>query len=181
MYSSELIRDTAVTAAVLAVAANAWFGWAQEYPPPRWRPLLIAAWIVTLPLVVTAVGLVWANWDEPSALDTEAARSWFGVVVALEVTLSAVGAYVLSRVGLSRWTSPWVCLVVGLHFVPLAVLFEAPGLHLLGALLIGVSGAAMLSADRRRLHPSALTGAGAGLVLLLFATIAVWSVRAGAG
>jgi hypothetical protein len=157
----------------------AWLGWAQESPPRRWRAPLVAGWLLACAAVIASVWRTWAAWQLPSALDSTAAHVWFGVVVAAEVLLSAFGAIALARAGHGRWTSSWVCLVVGAHFIPLAVLFRAPALHLLGAVLVVVAVGSSLGARRVQVHPSAITGAAAGIVFLLFA-VGAWSASVGA-
>jgi hypothetical protein len=66
--TAELLRDAAATAAVFGFFASAWFGWAQDQPPPAWR----------------------------TALDADTSRT-FGLVVGIEVALAAIGAAVLAR------------------------------------------------------------------------------------
>lgn len=76
--------------------ASAWFGWAQDQPPPAWRKALVAGSILSL---LTAVGggvMTWRNWSGPTAFDADTSRT-FGLVVGIEVALAAIGAAVLAR------------------------------------------------------------------------------------
>jgi len=169
VLGSEFVRDAAVMAAIFGVAGFAWLGWAQEAPPERWRVRLGVASVISL--LTGAVGgfLAWRNWGPDSALAAESARESFGVVAGVELGLSALGAVVLTVRKQARWISAWICLVVGAHFVPLAIIFHDPGLHVLAIALVLWSGAAVVAARRTALQPSALVGVGAGVVLWLFA------------
>jgi hypothetical protein len=162
-------RDVAVMAAVFGVAGFAWFGWAQEAPPRAWRLPLGFGSALSLAVGIAGGALALRDWDMTSALAGEDARRWFGVVAGLEVAFVAVGAAVLARRRAGRWTATWTCIVVGVHFVPLAVIFGDAGLYVLAVALALVATVGIGVARRRGLHPSAVTGLGAGAVLLLFA------------
>lgn len=118
---TEFIRDQVCAIAWLALMSVAWFGWAQEDPKPRLRPLLGAGSVVGL-LVAVAFGLlVWRTWDSATALE---GRYWvFGIVVLAEVVLIGSGCFVLARRRAARWYGWWIGLCVAVHFVPLAWVF----------------------------------------------------------
>jgi uncharacterized membrane protein len=169
VFDAEHVRDAAVTAAVFGVAGFAWLGWAQEAPPQSWRVWLGVGSIASL-LVGVAGGLLAVRvWGPETALADSGAGRAFGLVAGAELVLCAVGGGLLALRGKSRWTSSWICFVVGLHFLPLAVVLEDAGLHLLGAVLMGVAALGITVSRRTSLHPSAVTGLGAGIALLLFA------------
>jgi hypothetical protein len=69
----------------------------------------------------------------------------------------------------AAYLAPWVCLVVGFHFLPMAPVLEIPSLLLLGVLLIAVAVIAVVVCHRAAIAPSAITGVCAGLILLSFA------------
>ncbi|MGC4795655.1 hypothetical protein ACLQ3H_16225 [Micromonospora saelicesensis] len=72
----------------------------------------------------------------------------------------------------------WVCLVVGVHFWPMSPVLKSPSLVALGALLAGVVVGAVLVSRTTAVATSAITGAGAGLALLGFASWAALSAIA---
>jgi hypothetical protein len=81
--TAEFLRDAAATAAIFGFFASAWFGWAQDEPPPGWRKALVAGSILSL---LTAVGggvVTWRNWSGPTAFDADTSRT-FGLVVGVE-------------------------------------------------------------------------------------------------
>jgi hypothetical protein len=66
--TAEFLRDAAATAAIFGFFASAWFGWAQDEPPPGWRKALVAGSILSL---LTAVGggvVTWRNWSGPDGV-----------------------------------------------------------------------------------------------------------------
>lgn len=143
-------RDGAMSALVLGFFASCWFGWAQEKPPPVWRsPLIVGA---ALSLIVAVVGAA------------------FGI--------AAVGAAVIALCGGGEHIAARVCLVVGVHFWPMSPVLKSPSLVALGALLAGVAVGAVLVSRTTAVATSAITGAGAGLALLGFASWAELSAIA---
>lgn len=115
---TEFLRDQAFAIAWLALMAAAWFGWAQEDPKPRLRPVLGVGSVLSFLVSITFGLLVWRNWATATALE---GRYWvFGVVVLAEVVGIAVGCLVLARRQQARWYGWWIGLCVALHFIPLA-------------------------------------------------------------
>lgn len=169
----EYLRDDAMTALIFGFFASMWFGWAQEKPPPSWRRWLAPAAILSL--VVGAAGgyLAWKHWGDGSALSEPGAMRRYGITVGIEFTLAGVGAAILGVRKRQDLIAPWICLVVGVHFVPLAPILQNPMLYVLAALMSVVALAAVPLARRRDLAPSALTGVGAGASLLLFAILSL--------
>jgi hypothetical protein len=65
--------------------------------------------------------------------------------------------------------------VVGVHFWPMAPVLKSPSLVALGALLTVVAVAAVFVSRHTGVAPGAITGAGAGVALLGFASWAAAS------
>ena len=148
MTTAEFLRDAAATAAIFGFFASAWFGWAQDEPPPAWRKALVAGSILSL---LTAVGggvLTWRNWSGPTAFDADTSRT-FGLVVGVEVALAAIGAAVLARRRRSDLIPAWVALVVGVHLIPVALLVRSPLIAVTGVLVTLVALAAVPLARSR--------------------------------
>jgi hypothetical protein len=168
-------RDAAMTALIFGLFASGWFGWAQEDPPRRWRAPLAVGSVLSLLTAVAGGLLAWRNWSSASALSEPGAMRAYGILVGAEFAIAAVGAVVLALRRRREFIAPWVCLVVGVHFWPLAPLLANPALHVLGALLVVIAVLAVLPRTRGSLPPSAITGAGAGTALLVFG---VWGAVA---
>ena len=61
-----------------------------------------------------------------------------------------------------------MALVVGVHFVPLAILFGDPGLFVLAALIVMAVGISVVVHRRTGIALSATTGLGTGAILVVF-------------
>lgn len=166
--TTEYLRDALFTAAWFGMMGMAWFGWAQEKPPPRWPARLGAASGVGMLLAVAFGILTGLHWDAPTAL---AGRfGTFGVVVGVEVALCLAGALTLMWAVRRRdLVATWIGLVVGIHFVPLAFLLDDPSYHLLAALMTAGTLAATWYAKRHTITVSAAVGVVNGALLLVFA------------
>jgi hypothetical protein len=170
---SEYLRDSAMSALILGFFASTWFGWAQERPPAGWRGPLIVGSIVSILGAVAGGVLAWRNWSGISALNEPGAMTRFGITVGIEFGLAALGAAVLAVRGGSEYTAVWICLVVGVHFWPLAPLFADPSLVVLGAVLVVVALAGPAAPRRTTIAVSAIVGVGAGAALLTAAASAL--------
>lgn len=167
--SMQYVRDSAMIALIFGFFASSWFGWAQERPPLAWRPPLIAGSVVSLAVAVFGAVLAWQGWSDGSALSEPGAMRRYGIIVGVEFGIAAAGAFGLAALGHSIYISPWICLVVGVHFWPMAPLLKNPSLIVVGVLMTAVAMTAVLVSRRTPLAPSAVTGVGAGVVLLGFA------------
>ncbi len=170
------VRDAAMTALILGFFASCWFGWAQERPPAAWRSPLIAGTALSLAVSVTGAVLAWRHWSGASALSQPGAMRQYGIIVGVEFGVAAAGAAAMIFSGRSHYLAPWICLVVGVHFFPMAPVLKSPPLLALGTALIAVAAAAVLICKGRHLAPSAVTGAGAGVALLGYASVSIIGV-----
>lgn len=76
--------------------------------------------------------------EEPSSVDRARGRSivtGFGIIFGLEIVLIALASTLLSIFPLSRFIAPTTALIVGLHFIPLARLFQVNVGYVTGTLL----------------------------------------------
>jgi hypothetical protein len=164
-------RDNAMTALILGFFASSWFGWAQERPPAAWRTPLIVGALLSIVVAVAGAVLAWRNWSAAgSALSEPGAMRRYGIIVGVEFGVAAAGAAGIAVWGRSEYIAPWICLVVGVHFFPMAPVLKDPSLVALGVLLVAIAVAAVVVSRRTELAPSAVTGAGAGIALLGYAT-----------
>ncbi len=170
MIDLEHTRDLFMTAAVFGVFGFVWAGWAQEDPPPRTRPLLGVLSGVSLAVGVAGGILARRDWHGPSTVSWADDGMWFGVVVGIEVALCLAGSAVLAARGHSRLIAAWVSLVVGVHFVPLVVLFDNPTLLApTVAMIISTVLAWRAYRSPQGMTPSAVTGLVNAPVLLVTA------------
>lgn len=160
-------RRTLANAAVIeGFFAFMWFGWGQEGPPPGVSIVLVVGAILALLTVAGGIHAARRAREEPSPLSGPAAGRRYGVIVGVEFGISGIGAAVLAASGHVGFIAAWVCLVVGLHFVPLSRVFPGVGLMGLAALISLVGIAAFAIGVSTALPPSTITGLGAGGCLL---------------
>jgi len=164
-----MVRDLAFTAAIFGVAGVAWFGWGQEDPPPRWRLLLGVGSVLGLLMVVVGGFLAWQHWGPESVFADQSVRRTFGIVCGIEFGSAGLGGAILGLTRRARWIAPWIAFVVGVHFVPLAFIFNDAGLLVLAALVVLAAVVAVVWHRRTGITPSAVTGLVAGSSLVLFA------------
>jgi hypothetical protein len=148
--------------------AFVWFGWGQA-AAPSWLVIPLAVGTVAGALLAVAgVVVTRRSTGDLPAMSDRAVRRRYGITVGLEFGLLGAGAGVLGGTGQSKWIPVWICFGVGVHFFPLATTLRNPTLRPLGALLIAVAAAALVTGLASSVAPSTITGPGAGLCLLAF-------------
>ena len=138
--------------------------------PTRAARLWLLAIGSSLGLVLAIVGgvLTWRSWGPESALAAPEARRAFGITCGVEFGLAGLGAAVLGITKRPQWIAPWIALVVGVHFVPLAYIFGDPGLLVLATLMVLAVAMSLVVRRRTGVTPSASIGLGSGIALLAF-------------
>ena len=125
-------RDNAMTALILGFFAASWFGWALERPPAAWRTPLIAGAVLSLGVAAIGAVFAWRAWSRDSVVGEPGSMRQYSIIVGAEFGIAALGAAALVLQRQSAYLSPWISLVVGLHFWPLAPVLKNPALLLLG-------------------------------------------------
>ena len=161
-----------MTAAIFGFFGFVWFGMAQEAPPGKWRPWLGIGSAVSILVAIGGGVLAWRHGDDGSAVDAESGPI-FGIVVAVEFILCGLGAAIVSKRGRKDLIVPWLAIVVGLHFVPLAWFFSFPVLGVMGVLMAAAGVAGVPVARSKGLAPSALVGVASGLLLWVTAVLSL--------
>lgn len=163
-------RGEVIGASVLALAGIAWFGWAQDDPPSSWVPYLAAGSVASALLLMSLlVILVRRRTTTGSPMADPGVRRGYWATVMVEVLLIVGGNVLLAALGHPEYDAAWTLFVVGVHFVPLARIFNARGLALTGVVTAVVAVAAACLGLASDLTPSAVAGAGAGVVFLGYA------------
>lgn len=161
-------RDIAATAMILTAAAAIWFSWGAGTAPDPWPAALGAA---CLPALGFGALSWWVRRRLPpgtvfATRGKEAGRV-SGIAFGLEFVAIAIGAVVLTLVGLVPLVICWAHLVMGLHWCPLARLYAIPSLRAsaVAAVLVGLGGAlAWLAAD---VSTGVVVGGLGGLTMLV--------------
>ena len=102
-------------------------------------------------------------------MNDSAAGRHFGRVVGITYAVIGVGAIVLGAWGLATYIAPWVAFVIGAHFWALAPVLLDRTLVPLAIVVMLISIAAVIVGLSTEVLPSAITGAGTGIALLVAA------------
>ncbi|WP_282936879.1 hypothetical protein [Paenibacillus sp. RC67] len=167
----EYIRDYTMYASIFGMFSFCWFGWAQENPKASWRKYIGIASGAALLICLIGVYLSVKNWNAPSALSDTTSFNNYLISVYVEFFLAGAGAFVLIKLKRSKYVSPWIAFIVGIHFIGLKSVFDDPSLYILAILLVAVSIIALFISPRLHVAISAITGIGAGTVLFCFAIL----------
>ena len=168
IVTTQFVRDAAMTGAIFGFFAAGWYGWAQDDPPAGWRKPLTVGSIVGLLIAVAGGIIAWQNWSTGTVFDADTSPI-FGIIVGIEVVLAVGGALLLSRRGRQELIAPWVALVVGVHFLPMAPLLGYPLFYVVGALVTVAGLVSVPLARSRGITVSAVTGVMCGSILLVAA------------
>lgn len=164
----DYLRDIATSIIIYGFFGFVWFGWALEGPKDSWKKYLGIACGASLLVGLLGIYLVFRYQNEASVLTEKGLSLWYYIIVIIEFLVGGIGAYLLNKNQLHDYIAPWICLVVGIHFSPLAFIFQEPTMHLLAILFIIVSVITVKRIKRISYRASAITGLGAGSVLFVF-------------
>lgn len=167
LYAAAPRRTLANAAIVEGFFGFVWFGWGQE-ASLTWLSVVLAVGAV-LAVLVAVGGIVTARRGgrgEPSPLSGAGAGRRYGIIVGTEFGLIGVGSAILGVTGHYEFIAAWICLVVGVHFVPLARVFPGIGMVGLAVVVALVGVAAFVVGLTTAVLPSTVTGLGAGACLL---------------
>jgi hypothetical protein len=178
MSSIAHVRGMVAGAAILTLFGAAWCLIALATWPtrPGWSiPASAAAAIALLALSVQrliALRKIPSIDDPIAAAKGKRSGMWFGIIFGAEGLLIWLCAMLLEHLGLSAWIPLAVAAIVGLHFLPLAHLFEVQLYYWTGALsVLGMIACALIpDAGLRALSAALLMAAvlwGTALVLLV--------------
>ena len=162
-----------MTALVEGFFASAWFSWGQADPPEGMVRFLEVGSIVAILVAIAGGILVYRSPAASTPMADPDVRKRYSVLVGIEFGTLAIGAIILGLLGWSDYIPVMVCAGVGLHFFPLAQVLRSRMLVPLGVLLIIVAGVALVVGTSTGIAMSAITGAGAGGFLLLFACLSL--------
>ncbi|MFG1870405.1 hypothetical protein [Micromonospora arborensis] len=163
-------RQAGLTALYLGIFAMVWFSVPAAEQPLR--ALLVAGSIIA---VLTAVvgGVLSARLRGAATPRDRAADRPYLLIVIAEFAAAGLGAALMAAAGWSEYVPVLVCLVVGLHFFPLAPLLRDPLLRPLGVAMCLVAAAAFVTGLASGVSAGLVVGTGAGVLLLAYAVQAL--------
>ena len=167
----DYIRDFTMYTAIFGIMSFAWFGWAQEAPKKSWRAYIGIASGIALIVGLAGVYLSVANWDAASALRNNDSLTTYIIVFWLEMIVGAVGIIVIFCMKKREYAAPWIALIVGIHFIFLAEVFEDAALYILAVLMTAAALISPWIARKIEVAYSAVTGISSGILLFMFAVL----------
>ncbi len=183
MLTKARMRGIVGGAAILALFGGFWCIAALVFWPARPAWGIPAASAATFALLVVCVLRLRASGKLPDSHDPAAAAKGkragilFGIIFGIEGGLIALGSVLLVGSGHGDWIPVVAGLIVGVHFLPLAYIFEVPLYYWTGALTIfGILGCLFIHAAGPRLLCVGLVMAGVlwlTVLLLLMQTRSV--------
>jgi hypothetical protein len=140
--SSTHLRGRVAGAAILTLFGSAWciIALALWTARPRWS--IPAGSTATIALLALCAQRLIASRKIPGVDDPAAAAKgkragmFFGIILGAECLLIWLCAMLLAHLGLDIWIPIGIAGIVGLHFLPLAHIFEVPLYYRTGALCV---------------------------------------------
>ncbi|MGC4874762.1 hypothetical protein ACLQ26_00640 [Micromonospora sp. DT43] len=160
-------HQAGLTALYLGIFAMVWFS-----VPAAEQPLRALLVVGSLAALLTAVlgGMLSARTRGTSGGPRNRATDRrYLLIVIVEFVAAGLGAAVLVAAGWSAYVPVLVCLIVGLHFFPLAPLLADPLLRPLGVALCVVAAAGLVVGLASAVSAGLVIGTGAGVLLLGYA------------
>ena len=165
MFTKARLRGIVGGAAILTLFGGFWCIMALAFwaARPAWAiPAAIATALVLLIFCIfrwTATAKMAHAHDSAAAAKGKRAGILFGIIFGIEGALCGLSSALLGSSGHGDWIPLAIAIIVALHFLPLAHIFEAVLYYWTGALaLLGVLGCLFI-------HPAGLRFLSVGLVM----------------
>jgi hypothetical protein len=168
---------TGMAAIIMTFFGFIWFGWGLGVGglrnPVGWIVLYVAAIL----LIIAGVRALRRGKRLMAALGADRSQYWkqrgsrFRIISLLEIIGCGLAVFLATHFHRPELVAPGIALVVGLHFLPLAGLFNFAGYYAVGVAIVACAVASALL-----LHGNAIvaaTGIGTGTVLWLTALAAL--------
>nr|WP_246476414.1 hypothetical protein [Salicibibacter cibi] len=116
------------------VWANVGIGGLQE-SASIW--ILILAILIGTVLFCSGISLIKGsrNLSNTNVHSSKNVDKWFNIIIAAEFVLIIIAAFVCNAIGQFDWFFPIMAIIVGIHFLPLAYLFQVKTYYITGTLL----------------------------------------------
>ncbi len=176
MSADSARADRAIGAMIYAFFGSLWLEvWVWFTQRDQWWRYVLVA-LVGAALVATALRIQrrYRPRDSAKSSSEQERRSsrLFHLINIAQWVVILIGANVLNNTGLGAWDIPFIILIIGAHFLPLAHLFKRPTHYLTGMamMLFAVTYPFIASGPQSTVGPL-----GAGLILWASALWALWA------
>ena len=142
-------RYLAIGALIYAVVSTLWIAIAYFVGDLTNGFVVGTAVFLIILLIGAAIFTLRQTTNSPTVQDNAAELGkWFGIIFSAEGIAIGVGSGILAGFEQTIWIVPWVALVVGLHFLPLARLLKLPFDTILGIAIVLFVGVTVLLVDQ---------------------------------
>ncbi len=158
-----------IGAVITACAGFVWFGWALSAFRAVPAAILLTYLLLAIALVSFALVAVRRGRKMLRALGAQRSDFWrhrrkpFWIVVFLEVVGCGIAVALVGVLRRPEWVAAGISLVVGLHFLPLGRIFEAPAYYWVGSLIVVADILALMLSGIW--NPTALAAGATGAIL----------------
>jgi hypothetical protein len=166
------LRGHASGVLITAFFGLAWLSWGMsDIHGSATLPVTIVGILVALALLAGALHLFRLANRAPAETgerpDRDRMTRRFGWIVCAEYVVLGAVAGILAGLDLNQWIASAVCAGVGLHFLPLAALFEVPMYYVTGGAMFVLAVVTMIAvpAGAPTVLWEALPGLGSAIVL----------------
>jgi hypothetical protein len=153
-------------------------GWGEPW-------LSVVVLLIGLGLLISGIGLLAAARrlpSQPAPADAQGDNRvglWFGVIFAAEGLLIAIAAVICNAIDRFDLFFPIMAIIVGVHFLPLAALFQVKAYYLVGMLLCVLALLTFAVPEHISLGGQQITAQS--VVLGFGAALILWGVSLGLG
>jgi hypothetical protein len=128
--------------------------------------------VVAVGLIVLSLGQIRHAFGFPSVATAEGSRigRFMGVLSGVTYGVLWAGLIVLAVLGLWPWIMPWVAVIIGLHFLPMAGLFDRRIDYVLGPLTVlgGLAGGVLAASGTGLWTVYAVAGLGGAVATVSY-------------
>ena len=141
--SASAVYGRGISALIATFAGFMWCGWGFSALPNHPATIAVANLLMAVALMAFAVKVARRSSRMMEAEGLSPSDFWrkkrkrFGVVVILEFVGCILVFILLGAFHHPEWTATGISIVVGLHFFPLARIFESATYYWVGSLMVG--------------------------------------------
>jgi hypothetical protein len=141
-HKAEAVIGAGRGALVVAMFGAGWLGWGlgeakafNGFVGPTFGFMALLLFVCSM-YAIQKGRLLRKNYPAARGSQRQIMLKWFLVVVLTEILAIVLVSILANRLHRGDLAADWCAIIVGLHFLPLAKIFRAPNLSVLGILMI---------------------------------------------